>query len=438
MITYALAAKLFESFSILRWNDRLRPVELLEIDHHALKSILTYFLGKSAEQSRVPIKWRRIVDVNVMDLLSKISTSDIQSAVRKRLKPEQAFKTLIVNDWKKSSLRLNKTVLETLNNYIKGGGDGSAEYFILRFSHKYTTYREFEIIKKISLSGNDKQTENEIDKDVRETIHASFSKEAEDLRNEKDGSWLASIMEIAGRLRYQNRWSQTPRIPPTSVLGHSMYCAVLAYFMSIEAELGDDRIVNNFYAALFHDLPEALSRDIISPIKKADEAIERLIAKIEKELCEDEIISKIPETWRSHFRFLTGQMCPDEEKLRNEQLDETSTIKPEKQRDEFHSRGEFSNRIQRSADKYIIVPWGDDSKANYKETMDAFRNEHGIDGKLLKMCDNIAAFMEARMSLQHGIRSPQLDNGISSAINACSGKRVYNLVIEEFFESITF
>jgi len=445
MVTYALAAKLFESFSILRWNDRLRPIELLEIDHNALKSMLTYFLGKTSEQQQ-KIDWRRIVDVNVMDLLSKISTSDIQSAVRDRLKNEQAFKTFIIKDWEKPSLRLDKfisnrkSVLDLLKNYIEGKKNDSAEYKILRFSHKYTTFREFKSIKKFSLTDDDiTEIGHDIDKDVTDAIHTSFREEANSLRNEKPSMWLPSIIGIIARLQYQVRWSQTPRIPSTSVLGHSMYCAVLAYFLSIEAKLDDDRIVNNFYAALFHDLPEALSRDIISPVKKADKAIEELIAIIEKDLCEEKVFKQIPDKLMQHFRFITGQICPSGSyNLCSEQLEDIHGFDLDMQRDDFLKRGEFSNRIQLTNGKYIIIPWGDDNKSPYKETMDGFKRESGIDGKLLKMCDNIAAFMEARMSLQHGIRSPHLDNGISGALSACRGMRSYNLSADEFFESITF
>ena len=442
MITYALAAKLFESFSILRWNDRLRPVELIEIDHHALKSMLTYFLGKTAEhlpQPKAKIDWRRVVDENIMELLSRISTSDIQSAVRERLKEEDAFINMIISDWKKPSLKLNEKTLGLLESYLSGKRGDSVEDQIVRFSHKYITKREFRVISKFSLLDSDiKQIENGLNIDLQESIHASYEKEAKSLLDEKTSDWLPIIIDIAERLRYQTRWSQTPRIPQTSVLGHSMYCATLAYFMSIEAKLSDERIVSNFYAALFHDLPEALSRDIISPVKKADESIEKLIEKIEKELCEEEIFSRIPADWRKHFRFVTGQMCPNDEHLQDEQLVVRDKYWIGVQRNEFFARREFSNRLLRNEDKYIIVPWGDDDGDPFEEPMEGYRQEKGIDGKLLKICDNLAAFMEARQSLQHGIRSPHLDNGISSTTIACRGKRIYNLQVDEFFESITF
>ncbi|MCL2821511.1 MAG: HD domain-containing protein [Oscillospiraceae bacterium] len=444
MITYALAAKLFESFSILRWNDRLRPIEIIEIDHHAIKSMLTYFLGKCSEYStKAPkqINWRRIVDVNILDFLSKIATSDIQSRVREELRKETAFSKFVCDSWRNPSFHLDKTILDSLKKYLSPENDDSIEYKILRFSHKYTTSREFKVIESFSMPCSDLTgISNSINRHVDESIHSSFKREAMDLRDE-NWTWLPNIIGMIERLRFQTRWSQTPRIPPTSVLGHSMYCAVLAYFLSIEIrykgkKLSNEQVVNNFYAALFHDLPEAISRDIISPVKKSSDIIEKLVAKIEKDLCEKNIMSQIPERWQSHFRFITGQMCPNEETLNNTQLD-TCTVPYKKQKDEFIKHGEFSNRIISKDDKYTIVPWGCD-KSPYSEPMEDYIGQSGLDGKLLKVCDNIAAFMEARMSLQHGIRSPHLDNGLSNSIHACKGTRLYNLNVVDFFDSITF
>ena len=41
------------------------------------------------------------------------------------------------------------------------------------------------------------------------------------------------------------------------------------------------RRVNNFFCGLFHDLPELLTRDIISPVKKSFEDLETLIKEYE-------------------------------------------------------------------------------------------------------------------------------------------------------------
>ena len=41
-----LILKMFEAFSIERWNDLIRPFELVEMDKAAEKMVLAYIIGK--------------------------------------------------------------------------------------------------------------------------------------------------------------------------------------------------------------------------------------------------------------------------------------------------------------------------------------------------------------------------------------------------------
>ena len=50
MLTKQLALKLFEAFSIERWNDLIRPFEIVEMDKAAEKMVLAYIIGKYEEQ----------------------------------------------------------------------------------------------------------------------------------------------------------------------------------------------------------------------------------------------------------------------------------------------------------------------------------------------------------------------------------------------------
>lgn len=75
---------------------------------------------------------------------------------------------------------------------------------------------------------------------------------------------LARFANLCGQLRFQIRWTQAPRIPATSVLGHMFIVATFAYFFSLSVDACTARANNNFFCGLFHDLPELLTRDIIS------------------------------------------------------------------------------------------------------------------------------------------------------------------------------
>ncbi|MDE8731396.1 HD domain-containing protein, partial [Desulfovibrio desulfuricans] len=84
---------------------------------------------------------------------------------------------------------------------------------------------------------------------------------------------------------FQVRWTQAPRIPATSVLGHMFIVASYAYCFSLAVDACPARANNNFFCGLFHDLPEVLTRDIISPVKQSISDLPKIIKEYEdKEL----------------------------------------------------------------------------------------------------------------------------------------------------------
>ena len=92
------------------------------------------------------------------------------------------------------------------------------------------------------------------------------------------------------KLRFQVRWNQTPRVPPTTVLGHSFYVAALTLLMCYDLNINKERRYNNFFSALFHDLPEAVTRDIISPVKQATDHLPAVVKEIEERIVKDELL----------------------------------------------------------------------------------------------------------------------------------------------------
>ena len=60
-VNSALANELFRAFHIQRWNDRLRPMDLYEMDKHAHKMIIAYCLGKYEEARGEVIDWTKII-----------------------------------------------------------------------------------------------------------------------------------------------------------------------------------------------------------------------------------------------------------------------------------------------------------------------------------------------------------------------------------------
>ena len=115
----------------------------------------------------------------------------------------------------------------------------------------------------------------------------------------------SKFIDLVGQLRFQKRWAQSPRVPETSVMGHVLIVAILGYFCAAELGACDERIVNDFLCGLFHDLPEVLTRDIISPVKTSVEGLDDLIKDIEKRQVAEKLLPLLPWGWHEEIIYFT-------------------------------------------------------------------------------------------------------------------------------------
>ena len=68
MIRKALLLKLFDAAYMQRWNDKVRPVDLIELDKQAHKMLIAYFLGKFDEKTK-GFNWTEIIEGGIFELL---------------------------------------------------------------------------------------------------------------------------------------------------------------------------------------------------------------------------------------------------------------------------------------------------------------------------------------------------------------------------------
>ena len=79
MIRKSLLLKLFDAAYIQRWNDRVRPVEFVELDKQAQKMVIAYFLGKF-EEDNPKFSWIEIIEGGIFELLQRIVAPDFEAA----------------------------------------------------------------------------------------------------------------------------------------------------------------------------------------------------------------------------------------------------------------------------------------------------------------------------------------------------------------------
>ena len=61
MIRKALLLKIFDAAYMQRWNDKIRPIELIELDKQAHKMVIAYFFSKF-EEDKQGFNWIDIIE----------------------------------------------------------------------------------------------------------------------------------------------------------------------------------------------------------------------------------------------------------------------------------------------------------------------------------------------------------------------------------------
>ncbi len=372
MLNPQLIELIFSASSIQRWNDYPRMVDLVELDKQAHKMIIAYLLGKIESSQGKNINFTALIEISIFEFLRRVVVTDIRPDV---------FRVIL----KQKKDELNIWVLKQLEPLIKDIDNGDfllrfekfldndelykRERFILKASSYISTKWEFSIIYQTSQFLSDiENVKNSVEEEIEDYY------ELLGVRKIALKQKLSRFIDISGRLRFQKRWAQTPRIPETSVLGHMLIVSILSYFYSLEIKACDKRLQNNFFCSLFHDLPEALTRDIITPVKYSVNGLDEIISDYEVKMINEEILPLIPSAIIDEFKYLLG-IYGDK---KDEFLDKT-----------YQQKIKIVDNLQLyNHDKYNV-----------------------IDGKALKMCDRFAAFMEASLSVYHGVKSNELING---------------------------
>ena len=389
MIRKGLIEFMFESASIERWNDHIRPSRgFTELDKQSHKMIYAYVLSKiDGDVDRI-----KLIEGGIFEFLHRLVLTDIKPPVFHRLMEEKGEE---LNRLALSSVFDNVSTIphgfyEKMERYYTDKGYAKKEKKILAAAHYLATKWEFDIIYDMC------RTYYGID-ETRAEIDAKLNslKDLDCLSTFLHNENYRGFTNLIGELRFQQRWSRSPRVPETSVAGHMFLVAVLSYFCSCETEACAKRIENNFLGGLFHDVPEVLTRDIISPVKNSVEGLDELIKTIEKDQMENVLYPLIPKDWQDELSYYTDD--------------------------------EFSNKVQRDGNMLIVTSKEIDKNYNCAEF-------NPLDGELIRGCDHLSACIETYFSYIYGITTNTLQSGNRSLCKQYENREICGIHFGALFD----
>jgi len=392
IVNKSLLQELFRAFHIQRWNDRVRPMELLEMDKHAHKMIIAYCLAKYEEDEGNKVNWHSIIKGGIYELLRRITMSDMKSPIYNKIrKNKQVFSRL--NKYVLGELEQivhNEEIKSEIRNYLQNEvSEDNLSKRILEAAHIFASYWEFRIIK---LSNPPSYQNIKIETELLDTLDSY--KDLAGIIKLTQMHTISNFVDLFGHLRFQIRWAQLPRVPKTSVLGHSLMVACTSYFFARDNNACEKRLFNDFFGGLFHDLPEAVTRDIISPVKKSSKEFEKLIKDIEHELADKEIYPLVEKHWKEEISYFIND--------------------------------EFENKIKKKTSvSYVSI-----EEINKKYNWDKY---NPYDGQLVKAADNLAAFMEVWNSCRSGIKTEELRNA-AKKIRQDENRILGNIDLKKLYE----
>lgn len=395
MIPKALIDRMFGAASIQRWNDHVRPVELTELDKQAHKAMIVFLLARFEEDKRGQfLDWSFLIDGLIFEFLPRVVLTDIKAPFFHRLMKIHGdqVNTHVLKELEPELASLGD-LHARLAAYLAGERAGCLERRILKAAHYLATQWEFRLVYHLEpfLYGIDK-TRDEIENQLEDYIDLIGVRKI-NLKQKAYG-----FVDLCGQLRFQQRWAQTPRMPSTSVLGHSLFTAMLVYLFGLDRGWCPARKRNNFLGALMHDLPEVFTRDIISPIKRSIEGLETFVEQQERYLVRESLLPLLPESWHDQMIYFVERP--------------------------------FENRIRVNGERRLATAKTLNARHNRDE-------DDPVDGSLIKECDLLSAMVEAGKSIEIGIAAPALKAGVCEILKARREKAAEVSVPIAYFEMFT-
>lgn len=274
--------------NIRRWTGYQTEGRYDEISKQALNCIICFILATEVEASGKIIKWERFPKIAMYRAFQKAYVNfDTPEPILKKIcaigniQFEETFKKVTFD-----------IILERTNSDIAvwiSEGEATLEEDIYKAATKIATLLELNEVQK--------HVNGEYGTNYQEIINSMIKYSnipCFDKLSDTKGDYFKVFKEIS-KLRNQNRWAAYSYNVECSVLGHLFDTAIFAYLMAIEKGEKERKAAQYFFMGIFHDVPEAFTRDIPSPIKDKIPGFRELTEQYEMKMMEQEVYPYVSE-----------------------------------------------------------------------------------------------------------------------------------------------
>lgn len=272
--------------TINRWSSCMYAARYAELGKQALNSAIAFFLAAEAKNEGGEIQWERFPKIAIHRGFEKVVLCDIREDDVERIffnagLPIQKFADLIEKEIRDTTSLEFQEWLKVPENCV--------EKRIYRAATKLATRIELaEASRTTSIADYSEKT-----RQVGESL-----KEFSDLPGfDRMAGEYSSEMKVFRRissLRNRIRWQKRICSVPCSVLGHLIETGVFGYLLALEKYQNEETAARCFFIGIFHDLPEAWTGDMPSPIKDAIPGLRQATEDFENDRMNRHVYKKLP------------------------------------------------------------------------------------------------------------------------------------------------
>lgn len=274
--------------NLRRWTDIITEGKYDEISKQSLNCAIAFILATEAEDEGKEIQWERFPKIALYRAFQKAYVNyDTPEHILKEIcnlggiKFDKAFGDVTAET-------ITELTDEEFASWVKEGC-GTYEERIYKAATKIATFLELRELQS-HMNGGYAIKYEEVVKTMGkyEDIPGFIT-----LSDTESGYF--KVFKAISKLRNQNRWAAYSYLVDCSVLGHLFDTAIFAYLMALERGELETVATKCFFMGIFHDVPEAFTRDIPSPIKDKIPGFRDLTEQYELQMMEKHVYPKVSE-----------------------------------------------------------------------------------------------------------------------------------------------